>query len=88
MHHGAFTAGFMFDNLTSDDLKNEGVINRAEQLFTGGSPSCPMRYWQEDKDARWVISFLAGTWDPSSGTLEGGQWKFCTDDWPNISIKP
>lgn len=73
-HHGVDS---MTDNTTEDE-KNA--------LWSDGDKACPMRYWHLTADHIELLKFLAGQWDLKT-PADGGQWKFCRDDWPNMRIK-
>ena len=88
MHHNASQVTALHQNLRKEPGNDAKVFDATDRLLSGGSKSWPLRYWKYDPDYRWLVLFLADKWDPRSGTASGGQWKFCADDWPNMSIKP
>ena len=59
-----------------------------QATYSSGDHSCPMRYWHFGSDKTDTLLFLSGRWDPSAGAPGGGAWKFCADDWPQMSLKP
>jgi hypothetical protein len=48
-----------------------------------------MFYWQAGIKITFnpVLPFLAGKWNPVMNSSTGA-WAFCSDDWPEMSLKP
>lgn len=87
-HHGVEEYSAIISGMSIEIQETPEIQRKQDQCYSSGSKSCPMRYWNVDKDYTELLLYLSGQWDPGGGPASGGQWKFCADDWPNMSIKP
>lgn len=87
-HHGLeLLAGYQ--NHTIPLPPGKTMAELQTQYAQSGSTNCPMFYWQAGIKITFnpVLLFLASKWNPVMNSSTGA-WAFCSDDWPEMSLKP